>query len=141
MHVDALLCDFATVREGLLHVLGGGATRAWRESFPAPLGLSLAMLITLQPTEARDSHRIRIVLQNADGAPGAEIDGQFHVQAGPGSQPGEQVAVPMVLNLHGIAIPNAGTYSLELLLDGHHVRSIPFVAALPDKPAKGPPQH
>lgn len=140
MRVDALLCDFATVREGMLHILGGGVSRVWREQFPAPLGLTLAMLLALEPAEARHPHKLRIVLQDVDGASVAELDGQFGIQAGPGSKPGEQVAMPLVLNLHTVQIPKAGEYSLEVLLDGLVVRSMPFRAAPPaEQPEAGSP--
>ena len=35
--VTALLCDYASVREGLLNILGGGVNRLWRAELPAPL--------------------------------------------------------------------------------------------------------
>jgi hypothetical protein len=140
MHVDALLCDSATVREGLLHILGGGVTRAWRPTYPAPLGLSLALLFTVQPAEAREKHRLRIALQDADGQLVAELAGEFELKPGPGIQPGEQVPMPMVFNLHPLVIPKAGTYSMEILVDGHLVRSMPFVVAPLEKAPGGPPE-
>jgi uncharacterized protein DUF6941 len=129
MVVDALLCDAATVRDNLLHVLGAGITRLARPTFPAPLGLTLAMMLTLRPTEAAEQHKLRIVLQTEDGANVAELDGQFAVQAAPkGLRPGEQLGMPVVLDLRNVAIPKEGMYSLEILIDSQHVRALPFVA-------------
>lgn len=127
-----MLCDFATVREGLLHVLGAGVTRLWRQTYPAPLGLSLALLFRLEPSETHEQHRLRVVLVNEDGQRQAELDGQFGVQAGPGTRPGEQVVMPMVLNLQGMPIMKAGTYSLDILLDSLQIGSLSFVVATPE---------
>ena len=41
----ATLCDFAQVREGLLFVSSAGITRVYRESFPAPIGVMLALVL------------------------------------------------------------------------------------------------
>jgi hypothetical protein len=139
MTVDALLCDAATVREGMLHVLGGGVTRIWRPAFPAPLGLSLALLVTLEPAEARQPHKLTVILQDQDGQVGAQLDGQFGVASPTGAKPGERLLVPVVLNLLPVAIPKAGTYSLELLIDGHLERSLAFVAGLPTASGQRPP--
>jgi hypothetical protein len=137
VQVDAFLCDAATVREGLLNVLGAGITRIWREGFPAPLGMQLAFVLTVHPTEAAEQHRFRVVVQNADGATVAQIDAEFGLNPpldatpGPGPQPGEMLAAPAVLDLRNVGVPEPGAYSVELLLDGQHVRSLPFIAAVP----------
>jgi hypothetical protein len=128
MQVDAFLCDAATVRENLLHVLGGGITRTWHDNYPAPLGLALAMMLTLQPTEAGD-HKLRVILQDQDGVAIVSLDGGFQVTRGPDARPGELLAVPLVLALHNVAIPKAGTYSVEVLVDSHHIRSLVFASS------------
>jgi hypothetical protein len=38
MDIEALLCDAATVRENVLHILGGGLGQLWRDVYPARLG-------------------------------------------------------------------------------------------------------
>ena len=67
MDIEALLCDAVTVRENLLHVLGGGLGQIWRESYPAPLGAELALLLTLHPSETADEHELRVLIQDTDG--------------------------------------------------------------------------
>lgn len=129
MQVDALLCDAATVREGLLHVLGGGVTRTWHDGFPAPLIVALAMMMTMPANEAGE-HRVRIVLQDQDGKTLVTVDGGFEVAKGAVSKMGEHLAVPLAIPLHGVVIPKAGTYSLEVLVDGHHIRSLSFASVL-----------
>lgn len=135
MEIDIFLCDAATVREGLLHVLGGGITRVGRPRYPAPLGLVLAGILKLRPAEAEEKHRIRVLVHDIDGAKMGEISGEFGVAAGPGLQPGEHLAMPIVLPMQGVPIAKPGTYSIEILLDGQQVRSLMFIAEL-----KGPPK-
>lgn len=128
MEVNAFLCDAATVRENLLHILGGGITRIWRDVYPSPLGMDLAVQLLLHPSEATERHRIRVLLQDDDGQLLAQLDGEFSVGTeGADTRPGELIAVPLVLNLTGFPIPRTGTYSLELLLDNQHARSLAFV--------------
>ncbi len=62
----ALLCDAATVREGLLHVLGGGVTKLSRPDYPAPLGVQLAVRVTGEWSEASGTHKLEVALVDAD---------------------------------------------------------------------------
>jgi hypothetical protein len=133
-----VLCDAATVRENLLHVLGGGITRIWRPSYPAGLGLHVAAIITLQPSEARERHRLRVVVLSDDGKAVAEINGEFGVTSAQGAMPGERLAVPIVLDFTPVQIPAKGAYTIDLLVDGHVFRSMHFVAGVPEQPSTAP---
>ena len=44
---------------------------------------------------------------------------------------------PIILQMHGVRFDHPGHYSFELLVDGHHLRSLPlhFVAGLADDEA------
>lgn len=131
MRIDtALLCDAATVREGLLHVLGGGVTRIHRPGYPAPLApLSVALRILVHPTETDRKHDLEVRLQGEDGQQLAKFEVEFGI-GDPGQlQPGEQVSLPLPLNMpQEIVLDRAGRYSFELLIDGVHQTSVPFVA-------------
>lgn len=89
MRVDAFLRDSATVREGLLHVLGGGITRLWRNRYPADLNVALAMMIAMSPTEANNDHVLQATVSGTDGEPIAQLDGQFRSEASEYKVPGE----------------------------------------------------
>jgi len=45
----ALHCDAVSVREGLLHILGGGVTKVMHPEYPAPLLTSFAVHLRLSP--------------------------------------------------------------------------------------------
>jgi hypothetical protein len=133
MKIEAFLCDGANVREGLLNILSAGITRVHRQTFPAPLGVQLAIMATLMQVEARAPHALRLVVQGEDGETAIQLDGQFGFGEMPkGLQPGEPIAVPMVIDLRNARIPKAGIYSLEIVVDNQHMKSLPFVVS--DKP-------
>jgi hypothetical protein len=127
----ALLCDAASVREGLLHVLGGGVTRANRAEFPGPLGMALAVRVMVHPTEMDRPHALEIRLQGEDGQLIAEVDVQFE-SVDPGDlAPGEESSLPLALALpQQVALPQEGRYSFEMLIDGIHQATVPFMAVL-----------
>ena len=129
MRIDcALLCDYATVREGLLHVLGGGITRINRPAFPAPFGCSIALRIVIHRTEADRPHKLRVILQDNDGKRLAQVDAGFGVGNPEAAEPGEDVAAALPIPMQAIMIPHAGSFSIELLIDDIHQSSVPFMA-------------
>jgi hypothetical protein len=141
LRVDcALLCDAATVREGLLHILGGGVTRLNRPQFPAPLATVLALRILVHPTEVDRSHHLTVQLNDADGQRLVNLDADFGVSDASVLEPGEEASVPFPLALPpNAALPHQGRYSFEVLIDGIHQVSVPFSAVTIDLPQQ-PPQ-
>jgi hypothetical protein len=139
MRIDcALLCDAATVREGLLHVLGGGISRAGRPQYPAPAGLTLALRILIHPTEADREHQLDVRLQGEDGQDVAAVSITFAVSNAVELEPGEQASLPLPLPLPAeVLLPAPGRYSFELLIDGIHQTSVPFIATT-TPPTEGP---
>jgi hypothetical protein len=129
MRIDCvLLCDAATVREGLLHILGGGVTRVHRPEYPAPLGTSLAIRIMIHPTEAASEHQLRALLLAEDGERVAEIGIGFGVSDPTQLTVGEEASLPITLSLAAVGLPRPGAYSFEMLIDGIHQASVPFRA-------------
>jgi hypothetical protein len=129
MEVDtALLCDAATVRDGLLHILGGGVTHLVRKEFPADLGVTLALRILVHQTEAEHPHELQILLQGEDGEKVVQV--RANVQAEPppdGVEAGEKGELVIAWSFPGRPkLPREGRYSMELLIDGVHQRTIPF---------------
>jgi hypothetical protein len=130
MRIDtALLCDAVTVRDGLLHVLGGGITQAARPEYPAPLGMHLALRVLLHPTEIERPHQVEILLQDEDGE--MITRAQIGIQVPPDAAipAGEEASIPIPWTFPmQPALPHAGRYSFEVLIDGVHQVSVPFTA-------------
>ena len=134
MRVDcALLSDSVTVREGLLHILGGGITRIRRPEYPAQLGLALAVRIMVHPTEAEDGHQLRLILQAGDGQAVMQLQATFGIGKPDDALPGEELAVSLPVPMYDLALPAPGSYSFELLIDGIHQTSVPFVAMVTEE--------
>ncbi|HZA27257.1 MAG TPA: hypothetical protein VE915_06370 [Actinomycetota bacterium] len=136
MHVAAaFLCDFAEVRERLLFALGGGITRLWRESFPASMDASLALLLELHQMEQATRHDLQVVVQGEDGQRVGEVKGAFQMGA-PEVEVGENLLVPIALDLRPARLPAPGSYAVEIVIDGTHQRKIQFRAMpRPEQPA------
>jgi hypothetical protein len=136
MHIDALLCDAVNVREGLLFVIGGGVTRLWRPTYPAELGVDLALMIWLDPSEAEQDIAFSVVVKGADtGVVIASAEGSF--KSSRANTPGADLSVPLALDLRRVVIPAPGAYVAEIRA-GTLVRPLHFVAAAeppPDPPA------
>lgn len=126
---SALLCDAATVREGLLHILGGGITRLHRAEFPAPMQVTLVAQVVLTPSEITFTHDVSAVIQTEDGEVVVQANG--HLEAGepnPLLEPGESVILPLVINLSNVVVPRPGGYSIEISVDDVHQTSLTFRA-------------
>jgi len=135
MELDyALLADSAQVSEGKTFVLGGGVTILWREQYPAPLGITLVAQLTYHRSEIESDHELRIEVVDADGHPVIpEIRGGMHIgEPAPGMPSNVTLNVPLVIAFPPLpALQRPGAYSVELLVDGRHLKSLPFAVAHP----------
>lgn len=98
------------------------------------------MRILIHPTEADREHEMLVRLQGEDGQLVAEMGIKFGVND-PGSlAPGEQASLPIPLALPEAAtLPAPGRYSFELLIDGIHQATVPFIATEVQAPELPPP--
>jgi hypothetical protein len=122
----AVLCDAANVsREGKLNILGEFDS-IHASSFPLTYPtMVLVVRLEAHPTETGD-HRLKLQLLDADGADVVPpLEGEFAT----GRPPFLGVPVrtaPIILQMHGVRFEGPGHYSFELLVDGHHLRSLPL---------------
>lgn len=135
MNIDAMLCDAATVREGLLNVLGAGISRLWREQFPAVMGTQLALLIHSTAAEMGKSHKLLITMTHESKQKVAEFGVDFQVGPNPGSRPDEVITVPLVATLQQQVLPQEGTYTIEITVDGTLAKTLQFAASPAPKQA------
>jgi hypothetical protein len=133
VHVNlAVLCDAANVsREGKLNILGEFDS-IHASSFPLTYPtMVLVVRMEAHPTEQGD-HRLKLQLIDADGQDVVPpLEGEFTTGRPP--FPGVPArTAPIILQMHGVRFDHPGHYSFELLVDGHHLRSLPlhFVAGL-----------
>lgn len=102
----ALLCDAATVREGLLNVLGGGVSKIVRPTMPAPLGLMLALIVDQHRTEMRREHRLDVLVLGQDGAELARANLVWRPDA-PADDSSPEYPFPVIVPLGGVMLPGS----------------------------------
>src|SRR5215218_10847009 len=115
MELDyALLCDAAQISQGKTFILGGGVTILWRQEYPAPLGISIALQLSYHRTEADTDHELRLQVIDADGNPVLpEMGASFHVGGALPGVPGNvPLAAPVALPFPPLpALQRPGAYS------------------------------
>lgn len=112
----------------------GGITRLWRDQYPSPLSAMLALLIEVPQLELEIPHDILVTIAGPDRHVG-EAKGGFQIGRAPDLEAGEHVIAPIALDLRPVMLPEHGSYSLNISLDGEFKGSVSFVA----KPAGSRP--
>ncbi|HCB05154.1 MAG TPA: hypothetical protein PLZ93_00465 [Nocardioides sp.] len=130
MKATGFLCDAATVRDGLLHVLGGGVTRTFSPEYPAPLGVVFASILEFeQATDPPGAYQVVVRVLSEDGkeqflAASGEIRIDY-VETPDSSLPG---LVPFVVGLSNTELPRPGHYRVLVLVNGDEVWACTFGA-------------
>ena len=130
---STLLCDAATVREGLLHVLGGGISRIWRPELPGPLGVALAIVVAME-REAEDVvHRIDVKISDHDLATVGSATATLAYNGGARMEPGEEHTIPLVLPLHEVTVNRYGRHDIGVAIDGSFAAGVVLWVLHPDE--------
>lgn len=122
-----MLADHATVREGLLHVLGGGITRLFRDPLPAPMGVVVAIM--LQPADFADlatQHRLEVIITRASDEGDTAVAKAVMTLDATGPDAGPLPAIPVVVPLQGVPITATGVHKIMIDLDGEAAEVIEF---------------
>lgn len=122
----AVLCDRATVREGLLHILGGGITLLGRPSLPALLDVDFALL--LQPdnlSEIAGEHTMFVELSEEDGRTIARVELGYRVAVGD-KAPEVFPTIPLAIPLRNISVGKYGRYSLAVSFEENEIFRMSF---------------
>lgn len=133
----ATLCDAASVREGLLHLLGAGITMIQRGSYPAPLGVQLALLFVMNPKADLRPYQLKIAIHDMEKD--EEIGGiEASISpAGPTSYgDAYPVSMPLVLDLRDAGVPRPGSYEIQVELEGERLADLPVAALKVPTPAE-----
>jgi hypothetical protein len=134
----ALLADAAQISEGKTFILGGGVTILWRAEYPAQLGVVLVAQLNYHRSEADTDHALRVQAIDADGNPILpEIRGDLRL-GGPAAQVPTNVplGVPILIPFPPLPVlQRPGAYSVEILIDDRHVKSLAFAVAHPPAPS------
>lgn len=129
---NILLADAANVREGLLNVISAGVSRLWRPAFPAGMGVSLVVLLTLDEHDFDLTHPIEVSVAGRDGSAVLTTTGEVRYGRPDPLPPSElRTLVPLVFRLpDGPVLPAEGLYRVTVRV-GDQERSLTFWAGPP----------
>lgn len=134
MEIDfGFLADAASVdSSGKLSVLGI-FDRIHAAEFPARHGRVSLVLRFSAGVEDVGSRQIEIRLRGPHGQELLRLDGRMDLATG-NAAPEERIRVPHILNLDGIAFPEAGRYFFDIAAEGKPLLSIPLHLDLASRP-------
>jgi hypothetical protein len=132
---SAMLADAATVREGLLHVMGGGITRIRMQELPGPLPLTFAFRVVLETREFRPSHQLVLRLLTREGREEASVETIFQVVPD-APVPVEEAGIAAPIPLSSFVVPRRGKYLIEATLNKYTFATLPLSVSLITDPGE-----
>jgi hypothetical protein len=124
MNIEAfLLCDCATDSSGKLNVLGAFDNIYVKKVPAAHHSCAITARIRFSKIE-QGSHKIRINVIDQDGREVApRLEDEISVKV---PDDADSRAVNLILNLHGLKLPDYGEYRIDLAVDNRLEASLPF---------------
>jgi len=126
----AIPCRYAEENAGLATIVGAGIDRLHVSELPGQVGVLIALRIVLREDELGHEHEIAFTLYDPTMAEVAHLDGHFSAEAHPAKEPGWETGM-ITPTAHNFAVTEYGTYSLEVLIDGHSEKTIPLLIREP----------
>jgi hypothetical protein len=121
----AFLADAAEAEPGRkFYVLGGGIDNITGAGFPLiHPHMSLVMRWIIHPAELDHPHHLEVRLGDADGKELARIEGDIEA-SGSSASPGREASVNMVINMAQMRFETPGDFSIEILMNNQHQKSL-----------------
>jgi hypothetical protein len=119
-----MLCEGATVRDGLLYILGGGVAGYSPAGYPATLQISLAAFIELDYLDQGETHKFAVVLLDEQASELERLDGEFGMF--PELALDATATLPLAITLAGMVLPRAGDYEVRLEINGDTRARLPL---------------
>ena len=122
----AILSRYAEGAEGVATIVGAGIDTFFSSEFPVPIQAALTVQLRGQPDELGETHEISLRILDAN----LELVGEaasitFEAEPNPHLEDGWEAGVLVAVNNQFVA-ETAGTYSIEIDVDGAHAKSVPF---------------
>jgi hypothetical protein len=123
----AMLADAAQIREGLAFVIGGGIDTVNYQAPASPvLNATILIRLLFHPTETGAPHTFEVRINDEDGKELARVNGSAIVQQPPDLPVGWEIPSMLALNVFGLALPRDGRYTVEILGDSGHLKTLNF---------------
>jgi hypothetical protein len=129
--------DHAAAVEAKVYVNGGYWNMLRFPAFPHVMpSFSLVAVLKVPYRAYHQDHRIRILLEDADGKPlNLDIEGSFRVGTEPHMRMGDPTVLPVAINVNNLAFEQPGDFVFKLAVDGtdmarYEVRVVQFVGGM-----------
>jgi len=117
----AFLANYAEASpNGLVTAVGAGWDNAWRAAYPATFSGYLVARLALTRQEMSHAHNVELDIVDADGH--ATVP-RISMPIEPPPAPGARLNMNLLFDLRGVVVPGAGSYNLELGVDGRSLKS------------------
>src|SRR5438046_2404870 len=130
----AILAESVQLHEGLAFILGGGIDTVSVPQLPAPFTGAVLVRLLLHRTEADHRQLIEIRFLDEDGQQLVQLQAQISPRLPDGVPIGWDVPMMANFNLQALPLPRAGQYSIEILANGIHLRSLNLRVQLQARP-------
>lgn len=135
----ATLCDSATVREGLLNILGGGITTVrlprLSDDMTPILGANLAVTVEFSDADLGDHRFTAEVIRLEDGAVVHRMSAGITVVRPPDAVEGTPINVSTVVPFQMLPVPAEGVYAVKVGMDDDESVILPVSVAFVPPPA------
>ena len=120
------MAEAGQLREGLAFVLGGGIDTVTAGQMPARLNAAVVVRLLLHRTETDTEHVIELRVLDEDGGQLTAMHGHYRATPAATHPKGWDVPLMAVFGLQALSLPRPGLYTVEVLADGAHQRTLNF---------------
>jgi len=120
----AMIAESVQLHDGLAFVLGGGIDTFTVPQLPAPFTAAVLIRLLLHRTEADHPQLIEIRFLDEDGNQLVGLKGEVRPQVSGDLPVGWDIPLMASFNLQALPLPKAGLYSIEILANSIHVKSL-----------------
>jgi hypothetical protein len=130
LHVNCfILADGAQEAGGKLYVLGGGWNQVMLPQVPGPLpNLAIAALLGVPWNDTNTPILFELFLVHEDDALDAAplVSGTLTAGRPPGATPGEEIPIPLAMNLNNLLFEKTGGFAFVLRCNGEELARAKF---------------
>lgn len=121
----AILCDYVRADGGLAHIIAAGIDTIRAAEVPTGHHMGVALRLLFTRNECDRAHRFEVIIQDEDGERMAALSGDVTPQW-PQDQPVHWKAGAQAAITFRASLPRFGFYSVDILVNDDHKKSLPF---------------
>lgn len=131
------IADYVRAENGVLHMIAAGFDRLYASTVPSSRHVGFGLRLLLTAAETRHEHPVELIFQDSDGRRLAQLNAMIRSQPVPANaRPGRPFGAVIAFNIQ-LPLPAYGDYSVELLVHGNNIKSIPIIVESPAGQIRG----